>query len=155
MKSVIFTLADSVNMYEGGKLVISGTFDKILSPDVPFTFRPFGIAIKIAGEKGDFGKNHEAELIIRKKGSSKNILQQPINIQFKKPSKTVELAHAILAYSIMSINFDEFGVHVIELHVKNTSGRKKILTSIDFIIEKQEVPQVTTPKKKATKKRKK
>ncbi|MBL7215340.1 MAG: hypothetical protein ISS71_06655 [Phycisphaerae bacterium] len=155
MKSVIFALADSVNTYEGGKLVISGTFDRIISTDVPFTFRPFGIAIKIFGEKKDYGKSYDAELTIRKKGSNRKNIEIPINIQFKKPLRTVGLIHAVLAYNIMSINFEVFGIHVVEVHVKNVSNRKKLLASIDFLVEKGDIQYNAIPKKSTAKKRKK
>lgn len=152
MKSLIITLADSVNMYEGGKLVICGTFDRVISPEVPFAFRPFGIAIKIAAEKKDFGKIYETQLVIRKKGSTKVNLQLPVTMQFKKPVTKDGLVHAVFAYNIMSINFESFGVHIVELRKQNASGKKDVLASFEFIVEKQKASKKTTTKK-ASKKR--
>ena len=46
MRSEFFIVADHVQVYAEGKLVIMGAFDMIRAAKVPLAFRPFGVALK-------------------------------------------------------------------------------------------------------------
>ena len=52
MKTVLFTIADSVELYEG-KLVIVGVFDVINENTFPTTLWPVDLAIKLRADRAD------------------------------------------------------------------------------------------------------
>lgn len=145
MKVNIFTVADSVNVYEGGKLVISGTFDNIRTDKCPFMFKPFGVAIKLRPERRDSGKQYKSKLVLRKMGSKKAILEMPLPLSFpKKPTK--EILSAVAVVIIGNAVFDSFGKYVLALKVGSDVISDLILNVI----------KAKSPKKKASKvKRKK
>jgi len=116
MKLNIFTVADSVNVYEQGKLVIVGTFDNIQAEKCPFVFRPFGVAIKFSAEPRDYDKNYNGALVLRKAGTNKHMIKLPFPINFPRPKGRKRIA-AILATNIGGAQFTSFGVYVLELKV--------------------------------------
>jgi hypothetical protein len=117
MKINIFTVADSVNVYEQGKLVIVGTFDNIQAEKCPFVFRPFGVAIKFSAEPRDYNKSYNVVLVLRKAGTNKPMIKLPFPINFPKPPGRKRIA-AILATNIGGAKFNSFGLYVLELKVR-------------------------------------
>lgn len=151
MKTDIFVLADSVNIYERGKFVIVGTFDRIQSRDIPFVFRPFGIAIKIIGGKNDFGKKYDARLIIRKKHAKKPVHEAKLEIGFGPPKKE-ELSIVRAAYNIVGCKFDSYGIYWVEIEVLG-SKRKNVIASTRLKVEKPKEDRLNRkPNKLQTKK---
>lgn len=72
----IFTLCDNAQQYDGGKLVIVGTFNTIYAKQYPTTLPSLGLAARITFDKNEEG-NHNIEYYIKKKDSDTYLL--PIN----------------------------------------------------------------------------
>jgi len=128
MKVNIFTAADFVNTYSG-KLTIVGAFDNIEQQKCPFTFRPFGVAIKLIAEASDFRKTNKGHLVLRKLGSKKTILDISV---FIKPTKMhrKKINSVSLAMNIGGAKFESFGSYILEL----TFGTKTIgFTKINVV----------------------
>jgi len=144
MKVNIFAVADSVNAYEQGKLVIVGTFDNIQAEKCPFVFKPFGVALKLSAERNDYGKSYECRLVLRKIGTSKVMAEIPLPLKFPKPRKGKRAA-AILAANIVGAKFDSFGAYILELKVGS-----KVISEIQLnVIKTKSVNKKKKKKKKA------
>lgn len=116
MKVNIFTVADSVNVYDQGKLVIVGTFDNIKADKCPFVFKPFGVALKFSVEPNDYGKTYDGRLVLRKAHTRKAVIEISIPISFPQRPKGKGIS-AVLAANIIGAKFDSFGAYVLELRV--------------------------------------
>lgn len=150
MKVNIFAVADSVNAYEQGKLVIVGTFDNIQTEKCPFVFKPFGVALKLSAERNDYNKSYETRLVLRKMGTRKAIVEIPLPLKFTKPPKGKRIA-AVLAANIVGAKFDSFGAYILELRVAS-----KVISEIYInVIKTKSVKKKETIKTKPEKKRKK
>lgn len=116
MKSTIFTLADYVASSESSnKLTIVGTFDTILTAEIPFFFKPFGLALRLTADTGDYGSRHSLRLILRKSRGRKHIIDQPLEVTFKtSPYKQTGVSYQ-LAVNFGPIQFKSDGSYVIEV----------------------------------------
>ena len=131
MKSNIFTVADSVNIYEG-KLVIVGTFDNIQAEECPFTFKPFGIALKLSIEPQEYGKTYDGCIILRKRKAKKPIAKMLFQMNFPKPPKSSGRMSVAFAGNIGGVKFDSFGSYVLECRMG--SG---VVSQIDINVVKK------------------
>lgn len=148
MKVNIFTVADSVNVYEGGKLVIVGTFDNININKCPFVFRPFGVALKFSVEPSDYGKRHNFRLALRKKGTQKALTELPFSVNFSKPPKGKSIS-ATMAATIGGVKFESFGTYVLELKMDS-----KTISAINLnVVKVKSAENKKTIKTKAAKRR--
>jgi len=141
MKVNIFTVADSVALYEQGKLVIVGTFDNIHSDGCPFVFRPFGIALKLTVGPRDYGKNYDGRLVLRKIHTSKAVVEMPVSLKVPRPPKGRGMS-VIFAANIGNIKFESFGVYVFEFKVGS-----KVLADINLNIIKTPLKKKQTADK--------
>ncbi len=145
MKVNIFAVADSVAVYEQGKLVIVGTFDNIQAEKCPFAFRPFGVALKLDAERGDYGKSYKARLVLRKIRTTKSLVELQLPLNFPKPSQGKRIS-GIFAANLGGIIFDSFGQYVFELRVGS-----KVVSSINLnVIKSKSTKKVKSSKTKAT-----
>jgi len=113
MKANIFTAADYVDT-SAGRLTIVGAFDNIESDKCPFSFRPFGIAIKLISELRDLGKTYEGHLFLRKAGTKKPIVKIQMSMNFEKGSQK-KINALIIALNMVGAKFDSFGTYILEL----------------------------------------
>lgn len=146
MKVNIFTAADYVDS-SGGRLTIVGAFDNIESEKCPFTFKPFGMAIKLMAEPRDRDKTYDGSLVVRKSGSKKLLakIQLSLNFQGQTPQKTNSLN---MALNLLGAKFDSFGTYFLELQV----GSRMIASTKISVVKK---PQVDNAKKVKKRKKKK
>lgn len=147
MKVNIFTVADSVNVYEDGKLVISGTFDNIRTDKCPFMFRPFGVAIKLRPEQRDYGKQYESKLVLKKVGRKKAIFEMPLQLKFSK-KLTKKITNAVASVMIGGAVFDSFGEYVLALRVGSD-----VISDLRLNVIKAESPKKKPRKTKKTAKK--
>jgi len=115
MKVNIFTAADYVDS-STGKLVIVGAFDNIETDECPFSFKPFGVAIKLILEPRDMGKTYEGQLILRKDKTVKPMfdLRTSQKIMTKHGKK---ISSIILGLNIVGTRFDTFGTYILEFKI--------------------------------------
>ncbi len=115
MKTVIFTHADSVEVY-GNKLVIIGIFDAINCDKFPAVLRPFGVAIKVRAERRDYGKTYDAKVSFRTQRSNKPIIKVPIQLKFPK-SEPSRMSMCIYVLNFGPLKLEVAGRYVLELKV--------------------------------------
>lgn len=115
MKTVLFTPADSVEMYSG-KLVIVGVFDTIKTEKFPIQLRPFDMAIKVLAEKGNYGKTYAAKVVFKKVGTRKPLIEFPVKLGFVKRQRS-RLAACAIVVKFPTIKFETDGIYVFELRV--------------------------------------
>ena len=142
MKVNIFAVADSVNVYESGKLVIVGTFDNIQAAECPFVFRPFGVALKISAEPQNYGKKYDGCVVLRKFRTSKPIVEMTFSLNFPKPSAGKRLG-AVFTANMSGVKFDSFGAYVLEFRVGS-----KVVSAIVLKVIKVKSKGETKPKTK-------
>lgn len=142
MKINIFAVADSVSVYEQGKLVIVGTFDNIQADKCPLVFRPFGVALKISAEPRDYGKKYDGRVVLRKFRTSKPIAEIPFPLNFPKQSAGKRIG-AVFAANMSGVKFDSFGAYVLEFRVGS-----KVVSEIDLKVVKAKPSKAKAKTKK-------
>lgn len=131
MKTVIFTHADSVEVY-GNKLVIIGIFDTINCDKFPAVLRPFGVAIKVRAEPRDYGKTYDAKVSFKIQRANKPIIEVPIQLKFPK-SEHSRMSMCIYVLNFSPIKLEAAGRYVLELKV----GAKLLCNSFVDVVGKQ------------------
>ena len=116
MKTVLFIHADSVEIYESGKLVIVGVFDTVNINKLPAILRPFGVAGKVVAEKRDYGKTYDAQVVFKKVGARKPLIELPVRLKFIKP-KQPRLTACVFTLHFPPIKFETAGAYVFELRI--------------------------------------
>lgn len=144
MKVDLFTIADSVNVYEG-KLVIVGTFDNIQADKCPFVFKPLGVAIKGSVEPHEYGKTYDAQLVLKKIRAKKPVAKLSFKMNFPKRRKGKKFS-VIFAGNLVNVKFDSFGSYVLECKVGS-----KVVSQIDVNVVEKEPASKAKPKGKAKK----
>ena len=145
MKVNLFTIADSVNVYEG-KLVIVGTFDNIQAEECPFVFRPFGFALKASVEPHEYGKTYDCRLVLKKIRAKKPVAEVSLKMNFPKQQKGRKLS-VVFAGNIGGVKFDSFGSYVLECKIGS-----KVVSQIDVNVVKKESANKAKQKGKAKQK---
>ena len=130
MKTILFTPADSVEIYETGKFVIVGVFDTIRTQTFPTVLRPFGMAVKIAAETRDYGKTYDAQVVLKKVGARKSLIELPMKLKFVKPKQS-RLSVCAVALHFPPIKFEKQGKYVFELRI----GSKVLSDAIVEVIK--------------------
>jgi len=150
MKVNILTFADSVNSYEGGKLVIVGTFDNVEADKCPFVLmKPIGVAIKLKAERNDYGKNYDGFLVLRKAGTKKAVIKLSFPVKFPQPpvQKGVSFVAGI---NLGGLKFDSFGTYILELKVGS-----KVISAIRLNMVKAKLQKRNKVAREKSKKEKK
>ena len=147
MKLSYIIVAETVELYAGGKFAIIGTFDLVKAPELPFTFRPFGVAIKVQAEKGEQGRSYKATVSLRKARSRKSILEFPWEFQFPKVQPGTPSASQ-LALHLSALPFASAGKYIIELRVSSRS-----LGKVELGVQREKRPSDRKRQRKGTRDR--
>lgn len=130
MKADYFLVADAVQMYESGKLVIVGTFQRIYMQELPGFFRPFGVAGQLKPDRRDRGRESSLELRLRRRGSRKPILVASFQMS-RVPQKEPDTG--VVAMMIGPVRFESAGRHILELYDAG-HGSTICETTIDVVL---------------------
>ena len=127
MKKDLFVTADAVHVYDAGKMVITGIFDRIVGPKFPLKLGNFGVAVRLFADKGDYGKEYDAQLMLRK-GQKKAVINVSAKITFKEPEDEAGSVN-VMALNFAGLTFESPGVYMLELKV----GQKIVCKKNVFI----------------------
>lgn len=142
MKVNIFTAADYVDT-SAGRLTIVGAFDNIESDKCPFSFKPFGVAIKLILEPRDSGKTYEGHLVLRKAGTKKAIAKIQLSMNFVERTRK-KINSLILALNLVGTKFDSFGTYILELKL----GSQIVAFTKIKVVKKSQADKTKKIKKK-------
>jgi hypothetical protein len=130
MEIEIFTLADFAADYGNGKLVISGTFDSIFSPQFPAVHASCSLALRIRIANSESG-THTIEL--RSLGPNGKNFQEPIkgDLDVKKnPNADHSTINFVVNFN--NLKFETPGKYAFEFHYDNEFRSGLTLTVVKF-----------------------
>ena len=142
MKITIFTAADYVDT-SNGKLTIVGVFDNIEQQKCPFTFKPFGVAVKLIVESADFKKTHSGHIILRNLRGRKDVFKIPLQVKPSRRSKE-KVNSVSLAFNVGGAKFESFGPYLLELKF----GPKTIYSTKINVVKKPKADKAKKVDKK-------
>ena len=134
MRASIFVVADSVEAYDAGKLVMVGVFEVVVTPGVPSQMRPFALAMKLIVDKDEVGKEYHMKLTLAKKprGKSKPVFTEEVPVKLSESRYPGVPSSAIAVVNLAGVRFPEFGEYAITLK----EGRRTIAETPLYVVKR-------------------